>query len=362
MKKLLPAVHPADEQHMKKLRLSKNEIMQWEDGLRTDCKKGTYEWWYFDTHLSDGTIIVIVFYTKSAIKPNGPTAPYATFEITSPDGTSYAQTVKMPAKECSFSKKSCDIRIGNCTFSGDLTNYKIHFENENVIADVTLNGTVPSWRSYCGSIFFGEHEEEHFSWLPAVPEGSVSADVTINGTRTHYDGYGYHDHNWGNASMLKLMNHWYWGRAKIGPYTVISSWITAEKVYGNKEFDVFMLAKDGKIAADTSTGHVEFNPSQVHYDSVTKKPVHDKLVYLYTSSDSTQFRVTYVRQTDITQDVFTANLPSLQRILAKLMGMDGGYMRFSGNATIEKIENGVVIEKYTNLAVWELMYFGKSLI
>ena len=42
------------------------------------------------------------------------------------------------------------------------------------------------------------------------------------------------------------------------------------------------------------------------------------------------------------------------------MGFDGGYHRFEGTATIERIENGVVVETSSDPAVWELMYFGKS--
>jgi hypothetical protein len=305
---------------------------------------------------------VIVFYTKSAVNPNGQAAPYATFEITHPDGSKYSQNVSIPVDQCCFSKESCNVKIGNCTFAGNLTDYQIHFENENVVADITLNSTVPSWRSHCGSIVFGEHEEHHFSWFPSVPEGEVSADMIIQGKTKHYEGFGYHDHNWGNVSMLKLMNHWYWGRAKIGPYTVISSWITSEKAYGYKEFDAFMLGKDNEIVCDTKNGKIEFAPSMVHFDSITKKPVHDKLEYLYTGDDGIQYRVTYNREKDIVQEVFTDSMPPMQRFLAKLGGMNGGYMRFAGTATLEKIQNGVVVEQYSNPAVWELMYFGKNMI
>ena len=46
---------------------------------------------------------------------------------------------------------------------------------------------------------------------------------------------------------------------------------------------------------------------------------------------------------------------------AKLIGFEGSYLRFEGSATIEKLEQGRVIESATeNSAVWELMYFGKA--
>ena len=46
------------------------------------------------------------------------------------------------------------------------------------------------------------------------------------------------------------MNHWYWGRAHVGPYTVIACDIIAEKQYGYKRLPVFMLARDGEILSD----------------------------------------------------------------------------------------------------------------
>ena len=53
-------------------------------------------------------------------------------------------------------------------------------------------------------------------------------------------------------------------------------------------------------------------------------------------------------------------LPKPLGTLAKLIGFDGGYLRFEGTATIEKLEGGTVVETVSDPAVWELMYFGKS--
>lgn len=44
-----------------------------------------------------------------------------------------------------------------------------------------------------------------------------------------------------------------------------------------------------------------------------------------------------------------------------MIGFEGSYLRFEGEAIIERIENNEVVEKVVeNSAVWELMYFGKS--
>ena len=56
----------------------------------------------------------------------------------------------------------------------------------------------------------------------------------------------------------------------------------------------------------------------------------------------------------------TLSLPKPLGILAKMVGFDGGYLRFEGVATVEKLEGGTVTEAVSDPAVWELMYFGRS--
>lgn len=49
MRKTQAAIHPDDDFHYNKLGLTRNKVELWEDGMRTDGSRGTYEWWYFDS-------------------------------------------------------------------------------------------------------------------------------------------------------------------------------------------------------------------------------------------------------------------------------------------------------------------------
>ena len=49
-----------------------------------------------------------------------------------------------------------------------------------------------------------------------------------------------------------------------------------------------------------------------------------------------------------------------KRVLARIAGFDGAYMRFTGQVTVERIGSDPVPETVTAPALWELMYFGKT--
>jgi predicted secreted hydrolase len=340
------------------LGIKKGPIEQWEDGLRTEGSKGTYEWWYFDTHLDDASKVVIVFYTKNLIDVGKPLAPYVTITFDRPDGAHLEKTYYAPVGALSASKETCDVRIGPNTFVGDLHSYRVHVEIEDVVADVTLTGTVPAWRPGAGALFFGERSEHYFAWLPAVPQGDVEAVITVGGTEEKFRGIGYHDHNWGNISMVRLMNHWYWARGKIGEYTVIASYITAEKKYGYKTFPIFMLARNGAILADDGN-KVRFTTSDVHTDEETGKPVANELIYEY-EDVGTHYRLTFDRKNTILRMKLVEGITGVQGFLARLIGFDGAFQRFTGDLAIERYEGDRVVESEHEEAIWEQMYFGHA--
>ena len=247
------AAMPADYQ---RYGIAKGEIAAREDGFRTrPGGPGTFEWWYFDAVLDDGSTLVINFMVKDIRSGRGikqPARPVVTFELDRPDGT-HVERALQARDDFAFGADRCDVRVGASTFAGDLQTYRIHLELDAVTADVTLTGQVPSWRPETGHILFGDDQPHVFAWLPAVPQGTVRATLTVDDETRTLTGIGYHDHNWGDAAMPQLINHWYWARAQAGGYCVIASHITAERKYGHTQVPIFMLARDGKILADDSS-------------------------------------------------------------------------------------------------------------
>jgi hypothetical protein len=186
----------------------------------------------------------------------------------------------------------------------------------------------------------------------------VSAEITRDGSTTRLSGTGYHDHNWGNANMRPLLNHWYWGRAKVGPYTAITSFIWAEKKYAYNTFPVFMLARDGALLADDGK-KLAFQAAEEFIEKETGKPVHNLLIYDYNDKGE-RYRVTYRRDASILNFPMIDDVKGLVRFLAKLSGFDGAYHRFTGAAAVEKFAGDALVEKAEAPAIWELMYFGKT--
>ena len=329
-----------------------------EDGLRTDGGPGSYEWWYFDAHLDDGAKLVVVFFTKEFTAIGKPLAPMIRIDLTLPDGTTVEKLAEFDASTFSASTDTCDVRIGENVFAGDLHTYTIRAKVEDVAVDIRLAGTVPAWRPESGHWLFGDDGAQIFAWLPSVPEGRVEATYSLAGKSSTTTGVGYHDHNWGNTIMLKLMHHWYWARGSAGPYSVIASYITAEKQYGYATLPVFMLARDGKLIADDKS-KVTFEELGRYTDTETGKPVANVTRYTYTDGDE-RYVVTYTRHSDLSAVKFTDNLKGPKRAAAMLTGFDGAYLRFVGEVRIERYEGDNLVESHVDDALWELMYFGKA--
>src|SRR6202035_2612337 len=102
------ADRPAD---YNRLRIAASEVAAFEDGQRIGTQKGCYEWWYFDAHLDDGATVVVVFYTKPNVSPNGPLAPRITIDITLPDGRTFQKFLDTTPDTFNASRSTCDVRI-----------------------------------------------------------------------------------------------------------------------------------------------------------------------------------------------------------------------------------------------------------
>jgi hypothetical protein len=329
--------------HYERLGLVPNVIQPWEDGLRTAAADGTFEWWYFDAHLDDGSTVTVEFHTKPPyVSPNAPLTPFVLVTRTAADGARVDRTYTADPAQFVAATTGCDVTIGPNTFRRDADGYAIHVEIDDMAAYFTLRAEVPPWRPETGHAFFGEHEEHYIAWLPIVSRGAVDAVLTIDGRTESRSGTGYHDHNWGNIAPRKVLDHWYWGRARLGDYTVVTLMFVSHHKYDHAQLPAVLVAKDGAIIASAvGAERVAFSGSDVVNHTETGVPVARRLEYEVVQDDS-RFRVTF----DHRRDVFTLDF-----------GAAGAYLRFTGDVTIEHQTTDSVSTASGN-TLWELLYFG----
>ncbi len=222
-------------------------VQPWEDGWRTASEPNSFEWWYFDAQFEDGSTLVLAWGTRDFNNLSGPLQPYIQLTITTPDGRKLAEFPLFMPEELQASTERCDVSLGTSWVRGDLHRYELHAEAGGLAADLVFTGVVPPWRVATGKSYFDEAYTRYFGWLPSIPYGTVEGSLTYDGQTHTVEGFGYHDHNWGNAALNSVLDHWYWGRAHAGPFNAIFAETWADADYGGLRLPVLMLAREDKI-------------------------------------------------------------------------------------------------------------------
>jgi hypothetical protein len=144
----------------------------------------------------------------------------------------------------------------------------------------------------------------------------VTATYRIGDELHETTGVGYHDHNWGNVSLAKIVHDWYWARGQGGPYSVIASLVTAHNRYRYAELPIFMLARQGEVVADDSRS-VRFEALDTYTDQSTGKPVAKRTRYTYLGDDE-RWIVTFTRDRDLAKFRMIDDVHGPKRVLARL--------------------------------------------
>jgi hypothetical protein len=134
------AVIASEDADYERFNLSRDAVAPWEDGARTDNRRGTYEWWYFDAHLDDGSSLVVGFMNKDLASPNDPSTPTIRIDLDLADGRSYQKLVTFAPDSWQASTSVADVRIGENRLSGDLRTYRIQATVAEITVDITLIG------------------------------------------------------------------------------------------------------------------------------------------------------------------------------------------------------------------------------
>ncbi|KAJ7749630.1 hypothetical protein B0H16DRAFT_1461039 [Mycena metata] len=194
----------------------------------------TFDWWYFDvvsTNPADLSTAVVTFFSTppGAFPLLTPSTDItvAVLWISFSNGTlwstaSYADGATV--------KVNGDYTDGTWDDSGlSWTSTESGYLIEIDAPDAGVTGTI-SFRTVapshypCGPAEAGQNLElgPHIGWANAISDADSTVDLRIDGdTPVAFKGTGYHDKNWSDVVSGTHIASWYWGRGRLGPYSLV---------------------------------------------------------------------------------------------------------------------------------------------
>jgi len=300
-----------------------------EDGRRTEQSNDTFEWWYFDGLLDDGTVVVIWFGDNWFY---GSHKRAVSLELTRP-GKPTQRIMRTFDEPGSFATDRADIKIGPHEFKGDLDTYAIHVdaaETGGVGCDLTLHRRVASYRPATGYIEAGT---QYFAWLVAVPEGAVTGTLTADGATRQVTGSGYHDHNWGNVSPARIFDNWWWGRGRTGGHTIIASEIHGKAAVGGASIPLFFVGDEHQVEVNAFGSDVTpvEGPPVKHPDADHTRPIPSGVSFSIADGSRAEFKLS---DHLLTSGNLLSRAPFAMRAAASAMGLKPWYTRFESPITL----------------------------
>ncbi|PKY01998.1 hypothetical protein P168DRAFT_328989 [Aspergillus campestris IBT 28561] len=84
---------------------------------------------------------------------------------------------------------------------------------------------------------------ELLGWAPVVAGAEARVEVLVNGTKSVFEGAGYADQIFSLQPLFADLTQWYWGHARVGPYSLVWYYHIDAKHHVSRSFQ---LAQDGK--------------------------------------------------------------------------------------------------------------------
>src|SRR5260370_21263412 len=106
--------------------------------MRTDGGKGTYEWWYVDAYLNDGSKLAITFRTKPIIDVGKALDPWIDFNLERADVRNVVKHLHIEPEHFSASTETCAVAMPSYPFKRDLQTYSLHVHAHATLRHVSL--------------------------------------------------------------------------------------------------------------------------------------------------------------------------------------------------------------------------------
>lgn len=290
----------------------------WENGLRLNPHRRSFERWFAEAQFADGTRISAVFATKPRPYTGAPANPTVSIHISRPDGSGLHRSFSEGyGKTISASREYCNVNVsGSYLRQSSDGNYILYYVDDELEYSATFTPTLPMWRPGSGHI---GTDSKWISWLVAVPCAKVTATMRWLGHTYTAHGSGYIDHIWGNIDAHILADHFYLCRCDLCGYTAIcSDFVLADGLSSDssEHISLMYLAKDGHVLCDGSEKcSVERRETFVHPDS--KRFFDSCFDFSCQCGDGTIYTVSHEYAKDIEHQAPVTLLSRLFRLLGK---------------------------------------------
>ena len=298
-----------------------------EDGVHREVEnsKGYFELWYFDAHLEGGYLVVGFLHRANMIDFR----PAAEINIYTPSGEKLSANKYYKKSDVRTSEKKCDVWVGKNHAVGSYPEYRLHIAEGELEANLTFHSELPGWKPGKGMTYYGD--KGFFAWVVPVPRARVVGTIKIGGKVIPVKGTGYHDHNWGNADMKKIISHWYWGRLYTREFTLLYAYVVTNRIYGNVISRPLMLAHKDKIIL--STGNMTLNENSFKFSSKANRKYPSHIDFSVPGKVAVTLDVKGLSDAhDLLNDIFPGMNSAFKWTLNRFARP--GYFRFNSDFTL----------------------------
>ena len=315
---------------------------------RHGSARGTFEHWYFDARLDDGTCVVGFLQTAELITKR----PGVELHVYRPDGTRVEIRKPYPVAAVRAATDRADVQVGHNYArivedpDGGLPSYVVHLHEDGVRFDLTFRTAVQPWQPGFGRSTFGQRD--FFAWIVPAPRADVTGTITLDGVTREVRGLGYHDHNWGQGFMPRIVRRWYWGRIYAEDFSLVYATIGLNPKRFGPDYWIkpLMLAHRDRVVVSTGEVAMVEGPQVFNAEAGTTYPE-----YFEVKSDTVSLRLDVQRI--IHAHSFLDDVPGLSKpgvrvvakpVLGRLVGHPG-YFRFESDFTLVATVDGQTYER-----------------
>ncbi|KAL3434763.1 hypothetical protein BDV09DRAFT_195463 [Aspergillus tetrazonus] len=195
-----------------------------------------YDWWYFDAIGTDGvSSLAVVYFVEASesgftVTENFTTQDFVQISGTFPNGTTFSDFLFAENAIVSTmgdgSSGLWDGMGASWAGSPDLSDYLIMLDASHLGYEGTFSMhsvSCPSPHYPCSPKRTNETMEvlPGVGWASSISDADVTVNMTIHGSTLSFIGTGYHDKNWGVIPFTDAVGAWYWGHARMGPYSLV---------------------------------------------------------------------------------------------------------------------------------------------